>query len=623
MVALHEESETIKLGCDVCDSGDLPANRCTTCSHFLCEFCTRAHQRARNTRSHNLVSLEEAKEMGSAAVIKPAICKEHDGEVMKLFCDTCEEAICRDCTMVKHRFHKYTFVKDAFSKGKESLLKTLADTKGKADVLQKAVKSVLDMKRSVHSQAVQTKQEVVECRNELLDCITARSADLINRVEEFKDAKLKSLNIQQEGLETALTIVQSSVEFTEKAVENGSEVEILNMRKQMSSRLQELNSATWQLEPSVNECVSFTGNVQLLKDGIAAFGDVSDVVTNARMSTVTMEHGPEDVMYSSLCGQPVKFSIIAKESNGRKRKEGGDIFSAFVCPIRRLRSVQKEHIPVKDCGNGTYYFCHTPIKAGVFELSVHLKGSHVLGSPFRWSVGDWKLQEVFYADSVGKLILSEDQLTASYTNVEDDVNVFDVDDYDDGDDDVVVAVVDDDDGDDDDDDDDDDVVAVVDDDVVEVVDDDVVAVVDDDVVEVVDDPEDRRLYAVGMDSLVNGGHLWKIQIHSETFQGFSFGVIKTYRRNGRLVNLGSKWVWSSKVKEYTLPSGAQRGAKSSITDCQSGDIIELYLDLEGRKLRMHNPRTKQSDTWDGVSGEVSPVFHLANNGDKVSLKVPH
>lgn len=113
--------------------------------------------------------------------------------------------------------------------------------------------------------------------------------------------------------------------------------------------------------------------------------------------------------------------------------------------------------------------------------------------------------------------------------------------------------------------------------------------------------------------------MWKFQIHSETFQGFSFGVINTHHKKIKnMIDLGSKWVSNSKDKQY--PS---KVVKSSITDCKSGDIIELYLDLEVRKLRMHNPRTKQSDTWDRVKGEVSPVFHLANNGDMVSLKIPH
>ena len=569
VVALHEESETKKLGCDICDSGDPPANRCTTCSYFLCEFCTQAHLRARNTRSHNLVSLEEAKKMGSVAVTKPAICKEHDGEVIKLFCDTCEEAICRDCTIVKHRDHKYTFVKDAFSKGKESLLKSLADTKGKAGVLERAVKGVLEMKKSVHSRADQTKQEVFKCCDELMGCIAARRAYLIDRVEQFKKAKLKSLDIQQEQLETALASVQSSVEFTEKAVENGSEVEILNMRKQMSSRLQDLNSAKWQLEPCVNECVSFSGNGQL-KDGIEVFGNVTDVVTDASMSSVTMENGTEGVMYNSLCGQPVKFTIIAKDCYGRKRKEGGDIFNAFVRGTRRLPETQIKQIPVKDCGNGTYSFCPSPMETGVFELSVQLKGSHVLGSPFHWSVGGWKLHEFRFVGSVGKLTLSDNKLTAKYSFFDDD---------------------------------DDSELSDLDDD-------------DDDVKEV---SYDRLLFAVGMVDLRNGKHMWKFQIHSETFQGFSFGVINTHHKKIKnMIDLGSKWVWNSKDKQY--PS---KVIKSSITDCKSGDIIELYLDLEVRKLRMHNPRTKQSDTWDRVKGEVSPVFRLANNGDMVSLKIPH
>ena len=454
MVALHEESENRKLECDICDSGDPPANRCTTCSYFLCAFCTQAHQRARNTRSHNLVSVE-----GSAAVTKSAVCKEHDGEVIKLFCNTCEEAICRDCTIVEHRDHKYTFVKDAFSKGKESLLKALADTKEKADVLEKAVKGVLEMKRSVHSCANQTKQEVVECCDELTDCIAARKTYLVDRVEEFEKAKLKSLDVQQEQLEKALASVQSSVQFTEKAVENGSEVEILNTRKQIFSQLQDLKLAKWQLEPCVNESLSFTGNGHL-KEDISTFGIVSDVVTDAGMSTVTMENGPEGVMYSSLCGQPVKFSIIAKESNGRRRKEGGDIFKAFVNTANPLRS-QVKQIPVKDCGNGTYSFCHTPMETGFFELSVQLKGSHIRESPFQWSVRD--------QNSLGELILCAKKLTAKYSykgdgdyvDDDDDVNDDDDgengdDDGEDGDDDGEDGVDDDDEGDNDDEEEDDD-----------------------------------------------------------------------------------------------------------------------------------------------------------------------
>jgi len=327
------------------------------------------------------MSLEEAKEQGPVAVTRPSLCKEHEGEVLKLFCETCDEAICRDCTIVKHREHKYAFVKDAFSEGKESVLKILSETKTKASVIKGALDAVSEVKRSVQSHAEQTVQEVLSCFQELTDCLNTRCNELICSVEELKKAKLKSLEIQQEELETALGSVWSSVEFTERALEHGSEVDILNMRKQMSARLQELNSARWQLEPISHDRFKFCPDYQL-KQALPSFGDVTDVVTHAGSSTVTMGHGSEGVMYNTLNGQLIEFFITAKESGGEKRTEGGDVFEVEI-------STEDGGIvfnnPIEDCGSGTYSFCFTPSHGNVeYQLSVTLSGCHVRGSPFTW-----------------------------------------------------------------------------------------------------------------------------------------------------------------------------------------------------------------------------------------------
>ena len=41
---------------------------------------------------------------------------------------------------------------------------------------------------------------------------------------------------------------------------------------------------------------------------------------------------------------------------------------------------------------------------------------------------------------------------------------------------------------------------------------------------------------------------------------------------------------------------------------------------ESGTLLMYNQRTKQSDTLDGVEGNVVPVICMTSNGDRVSLK---
>jgi len=589
MVALHEDSEGSNLECDICESGDPPANKCTTCYNFLCEFCTQAHQRGRNTSSHSLLSLEEVKKMGSAAVAKPSLCNEHEGEVMKLFCETCEEAICRDCTIVKHRDHKYTFVKDAFPKGKESLLNILLETKTKASMLKEAVDGVLEMKKNVHTSAEKTLQKVISCFHKLSECLGARQRELIEKVAEFKKAKLKSLEIQQEELETALGSVQSSVEFTERAFENGSEIEILNMQKQMSNRLHFLNSVKWQLEPCVDDGLEFRPGNQL-KQEMATFGVVSDVVTYAAMSTVTVENGQEGVMYALMCQQLVKFTIIAKERSGRKQTKGGDYISVTTeLDVGADRSCLDSR-KVTDCGDGTYYFWLylTWGMGGSCQLSVNLNGDHVQGSPFLWGIPWWELQQYSPGTfSEGQIQFSKQNLIAEYRSFyvrehkarrqkpkpggrrlpsKRDWRVVSP-----------------------------------------------------------SDPQhpgtDRRPCVVGSYGLSYCRYMWKAQIFGNISQGFSFGV-RSQSSVGTAGELGNWWVWNS-GQVYKVVNGGEAIARtaSTITDCVSGDIIEFYLDCEeSGTLMMYNPRTKQSDTLDGVEGEVVPVFCMTSNGDRVSLK---
>ena len=718
VVALHKESESGRLECGNCESGDSPVNKCTTCLHFLCEFCTQAHRRGRGTSSHSLISLEEAKKMGSEAIKKPLFCKEHEGELMKLFCETCEEAICRDCTIVKHRDHKYTFVKDAFSKRKESLMEILSETKTKSSKLKEALERVSNMKTSIQSCAEQTVQKVVNCFDDLRALIDTRRLELIGDIENLKDAKLTSLELQQQELETAQGCVQSGVVFAEKAFENGSEVEILNMHRQMTSRLQELNAVHLKLELCVDNVFKLRDYrvSRELEHEIAKFCGVTDAVAQAGKSTVTMGHGQEGVMYNTLCGQPVEFKITARKESGTIITEGGDIFDV------QIYSKEAEHLvtsmKVHSCSeNGSYCFSHTPEKEGHYTLSVMLNDDHIQGSPFMWFVEKWKLILPFSSGNSQILIqLSEENLTASYLafpNVqfqfggmslgigERSPSFGSVS--------TLLGVS----------------ASASSDGVTFAPPTQASPFVSTSKSSSPFEHTKTAQYApIGVfstggspfgsktcpptsgfnfgastgtcaycgfvgsitcsncGSFVNtastcsncglfgtaacsncrsvrsgtfaqpglgsglsfshhgarsstggaptlhtvgfnaGKHMWKVQIHFKVVDGFSFGLINASRQpNGKVIKLGNWWAWNSKQKQYPLLSGDQSTTESTITHCASGDIIELYLDCEDGTLKMINQRTKQSDTWIGVRGEVLPAFCMAAHGDKVSLKM--
>ena len=656
LVSLHGDSGSSSLECDNCESGDPPVNRCATCCHFLCEFCTAGHKRGRKTKNHHLLSLEEAKEEGSAAVTRPSLCKEHDGEILKLFCETCDEAICRDCTIVKHREHNYTFVKDAFSNRKDGVMKVLLETKTKASTLQNALDRLSEIRDSIQSRVEETVQDITIFFNDLTVCIDTRCDELINEAKELGKTKLKSLEIQQEELKTALGILQSSVEFTEKAFKNGNEVEILSMHGQISARLQDLNSAKLQLKPCADDAMKFEADNQLKQD-IANSGVITDVVTHAGTSTVTMEHGLEGVMYNTLCGQSVKFTIIAKEQNGRKRTEGGDLFVAHC-----VDGTELEFLDVRDVGDGTYTFSYTPTSEGWCKLAVKLMGLDVRGSPFSWFVEKWHLLCISES-SEGQIQLSDQNMTAQYKlktaspfgssfvfspagsslfggtetagfdfgggfgvgssafgNMNTNTQSFG---FSGG-----------------------------------------TSPANSQFGSYSSNTGGRRTttsssafggtctttssaftgssakgssfgsrgstsrpvnanrypYVVSSICFNTGKHLCKAEIKGNIQEGFSFGVISSSQgSHGTLAKLGNWWLWNSTRMKRLFSSSNIPIQQSSINQCTSSDVIEMYLDCDDGTLMMYNQRTKESDIWHEVQGDVCPVFHMTTDGDQVYL----
>ena len=628
LVSLHGDSESCALECDICDSGDPLVNRCATCSHFLCEFCSQAHRRGRNSRSHSLVSLEEAKKMaGSMAVTKPSVCKEHDGEVLKLFCETCDEAICRDCTIVKHREHKYTFVKDAFVEKKESVLKILSQTKGKAELLKEAINRVSEMRRSVELHAEQTVQQVTNTFQKQTACLNARCEELIHGVQELKKAKQKSLEVQQEELESALCGVQSSVEFTEKALENGSEVEILNMCQKMSSRLQELNSAIWKLEPCAHDVFRFHADDQLYQV-LASYGTITNICTDAGTSTVTMGHGLEGLMYNAIVRQLVEFTITAREMNGMKRAEGCDKCEVKIfAPKGKSKFNDVAQFSAKDVGNGTYSFNFTPNRVNVqYQLSAKLNDCHVKGSPYIWPSERWRLCTEKHDDDdqrekVTFIHLEKDSRVATCVTFEEN----DQDNYEDTDEESDENL--------DEEADEDrffmtigdllrrsagrnqgllfsneDTDEEADEDTEEDADEDT----DTDSYEEPDEDLTERLTVFGTSSFHVGKHLWKAKLSGEVSSGFSFGVGVS---NDMRWPCKAQWMWEEGEK-YQPSSHSQ---KSTLQNCVNGDIIEFYLNCDNRTLTIYNQRTKEGDSWEGIKGKVRPMFEMSKDGHEISL----
>jgi transcription initiation factor IIF auxiliary subunit len=75
--------------------------------------------------------LDELSESDSPVSAETVRCQKHEDEVIKLYCKTCQETICRDCTIVDHRQHDYVFARDVSQEKKDELLCLVGKVKQK------------------------------------------------------------------------------------------------------------------------------------------------------------------------------------------------------------------------------------------------------------------------------------------------------------------------------------------------------------------------------------------------------------------------------------------------------------------------------------------------------------
>ncbi|XP_074616525.1 E3 ubiquitin-protein ligase TRIM45-like isoform X2 [Acropora palmata] len=376
LLRMQDKDTTKPFPCENCDSEDEAVSRCKDCRVFMCDFCVTAHKRFRATRGHQMLSMAEVQKLGSKALSKPSFCVKHTGETLKLFCETCEETICRDCTIVDHREHKYNFVADVAEREREVLHILLNKAKGKEVVVANGLETVYAMKELVQSRVSEVNNEVDEFFDEQVKALEYQRANLKREVMTEGKVRVDQLEKQSRVLSSFLAQLKSGVEFTSQALDDGDNVQLLTMKKQFSQRLTQLSSTKIDCKPCQNEyfklCVRQT-IWRNMKDLATVF-----FIINPQMFSVSIVGGEEGVMYRTLVGQTVSLVVTNKD-----REERGEY---HVAASVAMTGEDEESLPTFGNNNGSHSFYFCPTSKGTVTLSVTVDGQPVGGSPFQWEV---------------------------------------------------------------------------------------------------------------------------------------------------------------------------------------------------------------------------------------------
>ena len=355
--------------CESCSGGGKAVAFCRQCTEFICAECVAIHGKLKAFSDHKVSMLEDLKKGGAKNIpfeeAPPPKCFDHD-EPMKIFCFDCNRLICRDCTVIDHNGHNFNFLKKCAPESRKTLRDSLAPLRKVQADITGAEKKLNATEAQVDTQKNEVCKSLEQSFDQLKALLDQRKAELVKKASALAQEKKDALAAQSKGLQVAQAEIQSLVEFVERNVENTSDQDLMGIRTQLQTKVEEEEKRHQQLslEPATTADIACNppspDAIPRELGAVFPAGDLDKL-------NVTL---PE----TCSVGESAQVSVKVPQSVGTNVQAQLKSLADPSCAM--LASVAPTNAD-------TYTITFTPRVRGRHDLTVTVNGKEIAGSPFR------------------------------------------------------------------------------------------------------------------------------------------------------------------------------------------------------------------------------------------------
>ena len=134
----------------------------------------------------------------------------------RYYCESCDQAICRECTMTTHNSsrHKYNQITDTVDKQTNAISQLADKLKRKIPAVTQSAKDVEEVTCRLEARAEVAKSEIQKCFPRIFKALQDREKNMMLEVERIVERKSKVLSIQQGRLESEMKTLTATFNFT-------------------------------------------------------------------------------------------------------------------------------------------------------------------------------------------------------------------------------------------------------------------------------------------------------------------------------------------------------------------------------------------------------------------------
>ena len=297
-------------------------------------------------------------------------CQQHQNQELMLYCETCEELICVQCTIQQHNGHKYNLIGEVFEKHKQEIVSSLNPAEQQQTLSRKALEKLDVRCREITDQQAALQAQIHKSSQQLHEIIDLREKELTNKLNYVTQEKLGRLASQREEIETTLAQLGSCLDKVKEKLRTGSQGVVLRMKTTLVKQVKDLTTA---FKPDTMELYT-DADMRFLSSHVAAeacrahglvatynpsqwytISKITDAATVGKMFTATfIQHGEEAFV---------------------------NLIESLECELESELTGTRARGSLERRGQSQYEVSYQPTIKGRHQLHIKVMGEHIRGSP--------------------------------------------------------------------------------------------------------------------------------------------------------------------------------------------------------------------------------------------------
>ena len=300
-------------------------------------------------------------------------CQQHQNQELVLYCETCEELICVQCTIQQHHGHKYNLIGEVFEKHKKEIISSLNPAEQQQTLARKALEKLDVRCREITDQQAALQAQIHKSSQQLHEIIDLREKELTNKLNYITQEKLSHLAAQREQIETILAQLGNCLDKVKEKLRTGSQGVVLRIKTTLVKEVKDLTTA---FKPDTMELYT-DADMRFLSSHVAAeacraHGLVHDPSQWYTISKVT---------YVATVGKMFTATFI---QHGEEAFE--NLMESLECELVSELTGTRERGSLERRGQSQYEVSYQPTIKGRHQLHIKVMGEHIIGSPHRVAV---------------------------------------------------------------------------------------------------------------------------------------------------------------------------------------------------------------------------------------------